>query len=535
MGKLYYNGKIITMAEAPHTQRVEAVYVSDGYIRKVGSLESVLKDIPKNTKRIDLKGRCLMPSFIDAHSHIVMNGQMSQAADLSECGSFEEIVEKLKEYIEDQNITSEHVVVGFGYDHNFLKEQRHPDKFALDQASESIPIMITHISGHLCCVNSALLKLAGVDENTKDPAGGFIGRLEDAAAPSGYLEEGAMALVQRHVQERFRVSAASIQENMQDIYIQNGITTVQDGATTEGDLALLSQMSKDGRLKVDVVCYPLAAANGACLMEKYREFDNRYFGKLKIGGYKIILDGSPQGKSAWLSKPYEGESQYRGYPYYEDADVEQYVMQAIQEGRQILAHCNGDAASEQFLNAYEKSLDKASDAPDLRPVMIHCQTVRKDQLARMAKINMIASIFIGHVWYWGDVHMKNLGFDRGGNISPVKDAISSGVKYNFHQDTPVTKPNMLHSVWCAVNRISRSGNVIGENQKIDVYEALKAVTINAAYEYFEEKEKGSLEPGKKADMVILSDSPLEVDVERIKDIRVMETIKEGETIFKLES
>lgn len=131
--------------------------------------------------------------------------------------------------------------------------------------------------------------------------------------------------------------------------------------------------------------------------------------------------------------------------------------------------------------------------------------------------------------------MKNLGFDRGGNISPVKDAISSGVKYNFHQDTPVTKPNMLHSVWCAVNRISRSGNVIGENQKIDVYEALKAVTINAAYEYFEEKEKGSLEPGKKADMVILSDSPLEVDVERIKDIRVMETIKEGETIFKLES
>ena len=165
------------------------------------------------------------------------------------------------------------------------------------------------------------------------------------------------------------------------------------------------------------------------------------------------------------------------------------------------------------------------------PVMIHCQTVRNDQLDRMARLHMIASMFVGHVWYWGDVHLKNLGETRGNRISPVKDALSRKVIVNFHQDTPVTKPDMLHSVWCAVNRVSRTGKIIGREQKISVYEALKAVTINAAYQYFEEDLKGSIEEGKTADLIILDASPLEIETERIKDIQVLETIKDGNTIF----
>ena len=533
MGKLYYNGKIITMAEPSEAQKLvtEAVYVSDGYIRKVGSMEMVCKDLPESTEYVDLQGQCLMPSFIDAHSHIVMNGQMSQTVDLSECNSFQDIIDKLKSYIAEHGITQKDIVIGYGYDHNFLKEQRHPDKYVLNQSDDLIPIMITHISGHLCCVNQALLNLAGIDESTRNPTGGCIGRLEGSNEPDGYLEEGAIAFLQSVIQDRLKVSVKSILENMQDVYVKNGITTVQDGATTGNDMAILKQMSKSGMLKVDVVCYPLISANGAELVTQNKEFDNQYSGNLKIGGYKIILDGSPQGKSAWLSAPYEDGSQYCGYPYYEDKVLEQYVMQALDDKKQILAHCNGDAASEQFLKVYEKCLEKTSQSSDLRPVMIHCQTVRKDQLKRMAKINMIASFFVGHVWYWGDVHLKNLGQKRGMNISPVKDAINLGVKYNFHQDTPVTKPNMLHSIWCAVNRISRKGRIIGESQKISVYDALKAVTINAAYEYFEEKEKGSIEAGKKADMVILSQSPLETDVKQIKNIQVIETIKNGETVY----
>lgn len=536
MGKLYYNGKIITMAETLASDRMEpeAVYVSDGLIKKVGSLELISKNLSDNTEFIDLQGQCLMPAFIDAHSHIVMNGQMSLTADLSECSSFDDIIIKLKQYIAKQNLTSRDVVVGYGYDHNFLEEQHHPHKHILDQADKSIPIMIMHISGHLCCVNSVLLEMAGINDKTENPLGGHIGRIDNSNEPNGYLEESALGLVQPIIQSRFKVSLNSIVDKMQDIYIKNGITTVQDGATTSDDLFFLKNIAKANQLKVDVVCYPLISAIDASLIAQNKKFDNQYSGHLKIGGYKIILDGSPQGKSAWLSKPYEGESQYCGYPCFNDNDVERYITQSINEGKQILAHCNGDAASEQFLNIYEKCLQKTNSTLNLRPIMIHCQTVRKDQLERMAKLNMIASFFVGHVWYWGDIHLKNLGSQRGMYICPVKDAINFGVCVNFHQDTPVTKPNMLQSVWCAVNRISRSGKTIGKDQKISVYDALKAVTINAAYEYFEENEKGSIEEGKIADLVILSDSPLDIDMDKIKDIQVNETIKNGTTIFRLD-
>ncbi len=259
-----------------------------------------------------------------------------------------------------------------------------------------------------------------------------------------------------------------------------------------------------------------------------------YKDHVKIGGYKLVLDGSPQGRSAWMSEPYlGGEEGYCSYPWMEDAKVEKYVQQAVSEHRQILAHCNGDAASEQFLNAYEKALEITCIKDDLRPVMIHCQTVRNDQLDRMAQLHMIASVFVGHVWYWGDVHKRNFGEKRGNHISPVKDALKRGIHVNFHQDTPVTKPDMLHSVWCAVNRLSRGNDVIGADQKISVYDALRAVTIEAAYEYFEEDTKGSIEVGKRADLVILDQSPLDIDPMKIKEIKVLETIKDGITVFSV--
>lgn len=233
-----------------------------------------------------------------------------------------------------------------------------------------------------------------------------------------------------------------------------------------------------------------------------------------------------------MSKPYVGgEANYCGYPWLNDEDIENYLRQAVSQKQQVLAHCNGDAACEQFIVSYDKVIKEDGCSDNLRPVMIHCQTVRNDQLDRMAKLKMIASVFIGHVWYWGDVHIKNFGLERGNYISPVKEALDRDVKVTFHQDTPVTKPNMLHSIWCAVNRVSRGGNVIGDDQVIDVYDALKAVTISAAYQYFEENNKGTIEEGKRADLVILDKSPLETDKMHLKDIKVLETIKDGKTVY----
>lgn len=530
METLYYNGDIITMED---DREPEAVVVKDGVIAFVGTLDEARSVVSDQANLVDLHGQCLMPGFIDPHSHIVMNGQMSMCAGLSDCTSYEDIVCTLRKYINEQKIGADSVVVGMGYDHNFLKEGRHPDKWVLDQVSTEIPIMILHASAHFACVNSKVLELAGITAETPDPPGGVIGRLSTGQEPSGYFEEAGMTLVQGVMQAGIRTDISAMLFEMQRGYIENGITTVQDGAATGGELQVLKAGAELGALKVDVVAYPLMSSNGVELLHQNIERCGKYKKHLKIGGYKIVLDGSPQGRSAWMSKPYmNGEAGYCGYPWMKDEQVESYIRTAVEEGQQLLAHCNGDAASEQYINAYERVIKETGCSQDLRPVMIHCQTVRTDQLERMAGLNMIASIFVGHIFYWGDIHIKNFGLERGNHISPVRDAIKCGVRVNFHQDTPVTKPDMLHSVWCAVNRVSRDGITIGEDQKISVYEALKAITIDAAYEYFEEDSKGSIRAGKRADLVVLSQSPLKVKTSSIKDIRVMETIKDGAVIYE---
>ena len=532
MDTIYYGGPILTM-ENP-SDHPEAVLVKSGIIKKTGTLKEVFDAAGKNVKKKNLNGSCLMPAFIDAHGHISMNGQMALCADLSECTSFADIIAAMKEYIADKKLTPKDVAIGFGYDHNFLEEQSHPGKAVLDQVSRDVPIMIMHVSGHLGCVNSSMLALAGIGSDTADPQGGRIGRVQGSQEPDGYLEEGGMLSVQSIVMKKVKVNLRQIMKAMQKVYIENGVATVQDGATSKMALKLLKLSNALGALKIDVVAYPLMNDGGREMIKSNPKMDRIYRKHLKLGGYKIVLDGSPQGRSAWMSRPYlGGEEGYCGYPWMPDEEVYKYALQAVNDGRQLLAHCNGDAAGDQFLNAYQEALSKSANVnkANLRPVMIHCQTARCDQLDRMAEMNMIASIFVGHVYYWGDVHLKNFGGERGNHISPVKDAMDRGLSVNFHQDTPVTKPYMLHSVWCAVNRISRGGAVIGADQKISVYDALKAVTINAAYEYFEEDSKGSIKEGKRADLVILDQNPLETDPLDLKDIKVLETIKDGKSIY----
>lgn len=536
MNTIYYNGSIITMDTPDGASAIqtapEAVWVKNGLIFGSGKLADLEKKAGEKAKKIDLDGKCLMPSFIDPHSHVAMNGQLALCADLGDCESFQDIIDTLKTYIKEKKIKSKGAVLGFGYDHNFLKEQAHPDKRVLDQVSTEIPIFILHVSAHLGCVNSKALELAGVTSDTPNPEGGIFGRLEDGKEPSGYLEEGGMMALQAVVRKRMKINIADMFRGMQKTYIEHGVTTVQDGATTPMDFNLLKFMEMTGMLKIDVVSYPLMTNKGVDLLHKNKNRVCKYKKHLKIGGYKLVLDGSPQGKSAWMSQPYEGEEEYCGYPWMKDEAVEENIRIALQENQQLLAHCNGDAASEQFLTLYEKVSKEVRHKQDLRPVMIHCQTVRDDQLNRMPALGMIASVFVGHVFFWGDVHKKNFGEVRGNHVSPVKSALDRDICVNFHQDTPVTKPDMMHSVWTAVNRISRTGHLIGEDQKIDVYEALKAVTINGAYQYFEEDSKGSIEPGKRADLVILDRSPLETDPMEIRDIKVLETIKDGVSIYK---
>jgi predicted amidohydrolase YtcJ len=256
----------------------------------------------------------------------------------------------------------------------------------------------------------------------------------------------------------------------------------------------------------------------------------------RVGGVKLSLDGSPQGKTAYLAEAYHvappgKDENYRGYPTMKQEEINQYLELFYDRGWQTLVHANGDAAAQQMINGVSLAAKKHG-LKDRRTTMIHAQTVRDDQLELMQNLQIIPSFFVSHTYFWGDWHRDSvLGERRAARISPVKTAVDRRMVYTLHNDAPIVPPDMLGLIWSAVNRVTRSGEVLGPEQRVSVLDALKGVTLHAAYQNFEENIKGSIEPGKWADLVILSNNPLRVDPMTIKDIRVLETIKEGRRVY----
>ena len=268
--------------------------------------------------------------------------------------------------------------------------------------------------------------------------------------------------------------------------------------------------------------------------DKFSKSIKKYDNNFKVGGYKIFLDGSPQARTAWMRKPYLNDEMYLGYGTMEFKDVCDAVREAAKNNMQILAHCNGDAAAKQYIDAIDKIKNEGYDVAGIRPVMIHAQFLDRDQLDKVKELGIIPSFFVAHVYYWGDVHISNFGLERASRISLSASSLKKDIKFTFHQDSPVIEPNMIETIHVSVNRVTKKGISLGKDERIPVYEALKAVTINVAYQYFEEDKKGSIEVGKKADFVILDKNPLEIPIENIKEIKVVETIKDGNTLYRIE-
>ena len=526
--KIYYNGTILTMENPLY---VEAIFIKDGIIKKVGYTDEVFKLKTDNTKIIDLQGKTLMPSFIDSHSHMTAVANTLGLVNLTNAKNFDDIIKKIKDFKSSKSLNDHEWIIGFGYDNNSLVEKQIPTKDILDKASKSNPILISHTSGHMGCVNSIALEKLNITNTTKNPEGGFIGKLPNSNEPNGYLEENAFIQNTKNVPKTSLETMDKFIQEAQDIYLSYGITTCQDGFVGNNEFDNLKFVSDNNKLKIDVVGY-IDLKSCKSIMDENTQYSKEYVNRLKLGGYKIFLDGSPQGKTAWLTKPYEkSKDGYRGYPIYKDFEVKTFVRTALSENMQLLSHCNGDAAADQLISSFNEVLKLGKYTKNTRPVMIHAQTIRYDQIDEMKKIGMIPSYFVAHVYYWGDIHIQNLGEERASIISPAKTTLDKGVPFTFHQDSPVVPPNMLHTIWCAVNRITKNGVLLGEHERISPLDALKAITINSAYQYFEENIKGSLKEGKLADLVILDKNPLEVDPMEINDIRVLETIKEGQTLY----
>ena len=533
MGKiLYYNGNILTMDRS--APRAEALLTEDGVISAVGDLSSIVKLSDSAVEKCDLFGKTLMPAFVDGHSHVLMLGSMIKKCYLGECKSFDEILEAIKEYREKNGFTHGEKINCYGYDLSVLKEGRHPTAAVLDTLGVDNPIGCTHASFHMGVYNSIAMRGAGIDDSYEFSGSGVVGRDENGHL-NGYFEEAARRVMSEFMSRGVSDSFDETYLAAEKEYLKNGITTIQEGGSVKEERLLkFKKLAEEDKITADVVLYLEPRLRDPEFWDKAFMLvdDEKTKEHVKIGGVKIVLDGSPQAKTAWMSEPYENETDYCGYPNFKDEIVYTLLKRGAEKRLQVLAHCNGDAAAEQFLSAWEKVVAEDPGATAIRPVMIHAQTVRYDQLDRMAKTNMIPSFFIGHTYFWGDTHLKNFGEKRGERISPVKAALERGLYPNFHQDSPVTPPNMLHSIWCAVNRVTRSGRVVGEDNKISVYDALIAATNGGAYEYFEEHTKGILKPGAKADLILLDNDPTAIDPMKIKDIRVLRTVKNGKVVFE---
>ena len=523
MQKLYTNGTILTMKE--NELYSEALLIKNGSIQAVGTRKDLEPLCEADCKRIDLQGACLMPSFIDAHSHMLQFANTLKFVPLKSCTCVADIQEEIKRYIEEKQLADGEWVMGFGYDHNALAEHRHPNCHELDAASRTHPIILAHSSFHMGVLNTMALQAYGLDDSVKNPEGGSYGRDEQGHL-NGYMEEVTfMRGPGERVMSLENIDAYAVEA--QKIYASFGITTAQEGFAHRSEVDIYERLGRSDQMLLDMVAYVDIVEDSEVVQQ--REDLKEYRNHFRIGGYKLFLDGSPQGKTAWMSKPYVNSGDYCGYPIYTDEQVDGYVQQALDEHRQLLVHCNGDAASQQMLNGYHHSRQKTTDT---RPVMVHSQTLRPDQLPQLKETGVMPSYFVAHVYHWGDVHLVNFGKQRAENISCTASALKNHIPFTFHQDTPVILPDMLESVWAAVNRVTKNGVVLGEQQRISVLEALKAVTINAAYQYFEEDRKGTLEAEKLADLVLLNEDPLKAEPMKLRDIQVMETIKEGRTIYK---
>jgi len=385
-------------------------------------------------------------------------------------------------------------------------------------------------------MNSKALEIVGVNAGTKNPPGGVIRRKEGGQEPDGVLEENAFFAQLFGLMSKLSPDAnKALFAAGVNLYKSFGYTTAQEGKASLDSVATMAAVAESGKLDIDVVAYPDISVGVDAMKAPW--LSRTYSGHFRLGGIKLTLDGSPQGKTAWLTQPYfkvpAGQKpDYRGYPAFSDQQVNDFVDLAFKNNWQVLAHVNGDAAVDQYISAV-RAAEKKYGMADRRPVAIHAQTARLDQVEAFKALGIIPSFFPMHTYYWGDWHRDSvLGPERAVNISPTGWAIERGMIFTSHHDAPVAMPDPMRVLSATVTRVTRSGQVLGPEHRTTPLVALKAHTLWSAYQHYEEESKGSLEVGKLADFTVLDGNPLTIDPMRIADIKVVETIKEGKTVYR---
>jgi predicted amidohydrolase YtcJ len=541
--RIWSGGSVLTMNDA--AMRAEAVAEAGGKIIAVGRKADVMKLKGPATQLIDLKGRALLPGFVDAHGHVVIGGLQALSANLlappdGEVKNVASLQQTLRAWMaaNDAAVKKIDLAIGFGYDHTSLAELRHPTREELDAVSTDLPIVIIHQSGHMGVLNSKALALAGITADTPDPEGGKIHRREGSKEPAGLIEETAFFPVALKMLTRIGPEGMkTFARAGSALWARYGYTTAQEGRATAASVAVLRQVGAEGGLAIDVAVYPDVLTDRDFIK---KSVSRTYADRVRVAGAKFTIDGSAPAFTAWRDRPYYAPvgnfaKGYAGYPAVTNQQAIDAIDWAYANDIQILTHANAEAASDLLIAASTLARLKHGAGNDRRPVLIHGQFLREDQVESFKRLGILPSLFPMHTFYWGDWHTsKTLGPVDGQNISPTGWVLKRGMKFTTHHDAPVAFPDSMRVLDATVTRVARgSGKVIGPQHRVDVITALKAMTIWPAWQHYEEASKGSIEVGKLADLVILSRDPTRGDVNTIDRIQVSETIKEGRSVFTL--
>lgn len=525
---VFLNGKIYTVnPEAPYA---EAVVVYGNRILFAGSKKGAAKYYTDNDRIIDLNGKLMLPGFIDNHTHMIMGGFYLNGLDLRPAKSTKEFKNILRDYVQGKE---GRWISGGSWDHEAWELKNLPSKEMIDEFTRNTPVLIDRFDGHMALANSFALNLAGIDKDTPNPDGGLIEKDPITGFPTGILKENAISLVSKLIPE------SSEEENDEALRAAlheakiNGVTSVQD-ITYKNDLKTFQRFELNNLLTCRIYTrLPISDYQFLTNLEIRAGFGSE---KIKLGSLKAFADGSLGSSSAWFWEHYAQDVYNFGIPMdiITNGDLRKWALDADKNGLQLSIHAIGDRANSTILDLYEE-IESVNPKWDRRFRIEHAQHLRKEDISRFRKLGVIASAQPYHLIDDGVWAEKRIGKERLKYSYPFKTFQDEGVHYCFGSDWAVAPLVPLYGIYAAVTRQTLDGkNPEGwiPEQKISVEEAISAYTIYNAYAAFEENEKGSIEAGKLADFVVLSDDILTIDPVKIKDVKVIMTVFDGLIIYE---
>lgn len=532
---LYRGGPIVTM-DGDTPQMVEAVVTRGDRIAFVGSEKQAREAAGKEALIRDLGGATMLPGFIDAHSHFTVATMSAGGLDLRAGRPVTDIAgvsAAIRDHLARAPARPGGWTTVWQFDHETLAEKRYITRAELDAIAPDRPLVVLHVSLHGAVANSAALKAAGIDEGTPVPPGGMMLR-DDAGRLNGVLLEKAMFLLLAKMPQPTAEQKLAALDAAQNAYFAEGYTHAQDGATQPPDIAFLTSPAAREKLKIDLALLPFSTGLDGLLANPDLEFGS-WQGHVKLQGIKFVLDGSVQARTGYFTRDYkrgspEGHHPWHGEPVLSEAEFIAQAKKVHDRGWQLFVHANGDAAIDMAIRGFDTLGIKAAD--NRRPIVIHSQFQRRDQLAAYRRIGVGPAYFSNHTWYWADIHRTNFPKEVVDFISPLRSAKRAGLVPSNHSDYSVTPLDTRFMLWTSMARVSPTGVVSGAGERLTAYEALQALTTGPAWQAYEEERKGRIRAGLLADFVILDKNPLTTPTQQIKDIRVVETVKEGKSVWK---